>query len=67
MKKTAGKRHSWVESNVGKIRKPNEKLVNLQVEDLSNQEEEVVIVNKPQVIKLNWYQKLWKWLSSIFY
>jgi hypothetical protein len=51
IKRTSGGFHSWCDSSVGLIRKPNNKLP----------VEEVKIP-----VKEKWWQRLWKWLKKIF-
>ncbi len=53
LKTTAGGFHSWCESNVGIIRKPNNKI------KIGTKSLETIIS------KLKWYQKLWNFIKKI--
>ena len=63
-KRTAGGFHSWVNSNVGLIRKPNKDIP--EITKIKKEEKEVGGVEdkriKPVSIKLKWYQKVFNWI-----
>jgi len=59
IKITPGKFHSWCESNIGIIKKENK---NIQKYLLYNAEDKISVTKEG----LNWYQKLYQWLKTIW-
>jgi hypothetical protein len=62
IKITAGRFHCWVDSNVGRIKKPNSAIS----EALWNEFDGIKPAPAPALItKLKWYQKLWLWILKL--
>jgi hypothetical protein len=63
IKRTSGRFHSWCQSTVGNIRKPNNKIREVL------EEPEEFVSSIPSVFVLNelsWYRKLWYWIKHLF-
>ena len=60
IKQTAGGFHSWCESNVGRIRKPNSSIAMMMEEEKERRPLREFLVEP------KWYQKLWRWLVKLF-
>lgn len=58
IKRTAGGFHSWCESNVGRIRKPNN-VVDMLVRKIDECFAE-------EFLKPKWYQRFWYWIKNLF-
>ena len=56
IKQTAGGFHSWVESSVGIIRKPNSEI---------NLPEITPEIKKAEPKKRNWLVRLWEWVKKV--
>ena len=68
LRTTAGGFHSWCESNVGIIRKPNSAIRFMNV-DISKSQDKGDLgghIIKGVEPKLKWYQKVWNWLIKLF-
>lgn len=76
LKITAGGFHAWVDSNVGRIRKPINALVKLscwfEFKGLSKPEELDITSDKPVILSElkeihfeRWYEKWWHWLLKL--
>ncbi len=61
-KNTAGGFHSWWESNVGVIRKPNSSINISASQDKGDLGGHII-----KEIQLKWYQRLWIWVSKLLH
>ena len=62
IRRTAGGFHSWCESNVGRIRKPNQNIVVVK--------KKILKPIRDFLIERKWYQRVWKqfyqWFIKLF-
>ena len=63
---TAGGFHSWCESNVGMVRKPNNVILEANENALSEDIIDEFWQKTEKVLEPKWYQRLWNWIKSLF-
>jgi len=67
IKQTAGGFHSWVDSSVGVIRKPNNKIdinENDKIETWKGYDE---TFDTKLGVKKSWFLRVWEWVKRVFH